>query len=293
MTTTLELIERTRRHLYSGETRDDRDRLTSAIDADDTTIAVEFGRSGIQAGATLGIDLEELYVWDVGANSATVSRGEGASTAATHVDNSVVYINPKFSAFSILQAINDELNALSAEGLFKVSTVSLSYQAGTDAYDLTSVTDLMDVLEVNFDANDGTGRWLSLDRNEWRLRRDLNTDDFASGKALTVNGFVEAGSEMRVSYKAPYTALATVADNVETISGLHSQAHDILPLGAAIRLTAGAEVSRNFLDQSDTRRADEVPPTARLGQMRALLNLRQQRIDAEKRRLYAKYPVIR
>ena len=131
-----------------------------------------------------------------------------------------------------------------------------------------------------------------MDRNEWRLRRDMSTADFASGAALTVNGYVEPGS-MRVTYKAPFASLVTATDNVESVSGLHAQAHDILPLGAAIRLTAGAEIARNFLDQADTRRADEVPGTARLGQMRALLQLRQQRIDAEKARLYAKYPVIR
>lgn len=291
MTTTSQLISRARKRLYT-EVRDERDRLASSMDADDTAITVETGVSGIQRGATLSIDLEELYVWDVSGANVTVSRGEDDSTAATHADNATVYVNPKFSGFAILTAINEELDALSSDGLFKVTTAPLTYQAGTDGYDITSATDIIDILSVQYDTNDGTDRWATVPRDGWRLRRNLSASDFASGMALFVNDYVEPGQAMRVTYKTSYSSLSTMADNVETTSGLHAQAHDILPIGAAIRLTAGGEVARNFLDQWDTRRADEVPPQSRLGSMRALLNLRQQRIESEKARLLAKYPVI-
>lgn len=294
MTTFAQLIEQTKRHLYSAEIRDERDRLAGAIaSAVATSLTVEHSEPGIRRGAVLAIDIEELYVEDVSGATATVTRGEGGSTAATHASGATVWVNPKYSPFSIAQAINDELASLPGEGIFRVRTVDLTYTPGTDAYDLTSVTALDDVLDVEYDANDGTGRWATLPRGSWALRRDLPTADFASGLALTVNGYVASGQALRVTYRSGFSALTAVAQDVETISGLHASAHDILPLGAAIRLTAGAEVARNFLDQYETRRADEVPPGARSGQARGLMLQRAQRINDERARLYAKYPVVR
>lgn len=293
MTLTSDLIARTRRHLYSGEVRDERDKLNGAINASVTSLVTTYNRTGLQPGVMLGMGLEELFVWENASGTLTVSRGENGSTAASHADEAIIRIAPKFSDFAIFTAINAELDGLSAEGLYKVVTATLTYSVGTDAYDLTGVTDLIDIISVNFDANEGTERWRTLDRNEWRLRRDLPTSEFASGLSLTVNGWVSSGQSVVVTYKAPYTSLATTADNVETVSGLHAQAHDIVPLGAAIRLTVGGEVSRNFLSQGDTRRAEEVGAGARAGQMRSLAALRISRIEAEKARLYAQYPVMR
>lgn len=297
MTTVAAVIERTRRHLYSGETRDERNRLSGSLTSSAVGLGLVGSAGGIAIGSTLAIDLEELYVWNVtGGTNCEVSRGEGGSTAATHDAGATIFVNPKFSAFAVLQAINEELVDLSAptNGLFDVGTVTLDYVAGTDAYDLTSVADLIDVISVEYDAVDGTERWRTLPRSAWRLRRDMPSADFPSGLSLTVNGYAESGADMRVSYRKPFAAtLSTLAQVVETVSGIDATATDILSLGAAIRLLAGTEVARNFLVQGDTRRADEVPPQARASQMRALQQLRSARISAEKARLYAKYPVVR
>lgn len=294
MTTLSDLVERTRRHLYT-ERRDERNRLSGAIDVDDTALTLGFDAGGVAKGATLAIDLEEMHVWDVSGSTVTVARADGGSTAATHADLTTIFVNPKFSAFSIMQALNEELSDLSSptNGLFDVGTVSLTYSVGTDAYDLTSVTDLIEIIDVTYDANDGSSRWPSIPRSAWQLNRDLPTADFASGLMLTINGYAAAGQSINVVYKKPYTAFTLLTNNVETFAGVHATAHDILPLGAAIRLTAGAEVARNFLDQGDTRRANEVPAQSRGSEMRALAALRRDRISAEKARLYAKYPVRR
>lgn len=294
MTTVHDVIERTRRHLYGGESRDERNRLNGNITSSATGLGLDFTAQGIAPGATLAIELEELYVWDVTAPNVEVSRGEGGSTAAAHTSGTAIFVNPKFSAFSILQAINEELNDLSSPeaGLFAVGTVTLDYVGGTDAYNLTSVADLLGVLSVSFDTGDGSERWGVLRHGEWRLQRNADTAEFASGLALIVNGYVPSGRDLRVAYRKPFAALSSLAQNVETISGLPATAHDILAIGAAIRLTAGSEVARNFLDQGETRRAGEVPPQARANEMRALAQLRRDRISAEKARLYAKYPAV-
>lgn len=293
MTTLAQLVEQTKRHLYSAEIRDARDKLNGAIDADDTDITSTNSDPAIQRGAVLAIDLEELYVEAISGSTVTVARAEGGSTAAAHASGTPIIINPKYSAWAIFQAINDELAGLPGLGIYRVRTVDLTYAPGTDAYNLTSVTDIDDILDVEFDANDGTGRWATLPRRQWLLRRDLPTSDFASGVALTVNGYVESGQTLRAAYRSGFTALTALANDVEADSGLQASAHDILPLGAAIRLTAGAEVARNFLDQYETRRADEVPPGARSAQARGLTARYLQRIADEKARLYAKRPVMR
>ena len=291
MTTLNDVIERTKRHLHSGETRDERDKLDGAVASADTTLQLVYGRDGAQSGVVLALGLEELYVWEKTDSTVVVSRGQNGSTAEAHSDQAIIYVKPKFSSFSVLKSVNEELDALSADGLYKVSTVALTYVPGTDAYNLTGVTDLIDIISVEYKVNDGSSRWASLPVTQYRLRRDMATADFASGMALTINGYVENGA-MRVTYKAPYSPLSALANDVETVSGLHSQAHDILSIGAALRLVAVSEVSRNFLDQSETRRATEVPAGARGALIRNLASLRVTRLEAEKSRLYAKRPVM-
>lgn len=295
MTLVSDVIERARRHLYSGETRDERNKATAALTTSDTTVGLTYDGPGVQRGAILAVDLEEMYVWSSSSTTATVSRAENGTTAAAHAAGATILVNPKFSPFSILQAVNEELADLSSpvNGLFKVGSVDFTYSAGTDTYDLTGVTDLIDILDVTYDTNDGSSRWPRLRREHWSLARGMQAAEFASGMALTINGWATSGRDINVIYKAPFTALSSLSQNVETISGLPATAVDILSIGAAIRLTAGTEVSRNFLDQSDTRRAEEVPPQARGSAMRALVGLRRERIDAEKARLLAKYPVVR
>lgn len=295
MTLVSDVIERTRRHLHSGETRDERNKTNAALSTSDTAVGLTYEGQGIQRGAVLAVDLEEMYVWAATSSSATVSRGDNGTTAATHASGATILVNPKFSPFAILQAVNEELADLSSpvNGLFKVGRVDFTFNAGTDTYNLTGVADVIDIIDVTYDANDGSSRWPRLRRGEWALTRGMQTGSFASGMSLTINGWAASGRDINVVYKAPFTALSTVAQDVETISGLPASAHDILAIGAAIRLTAGNEVARNFLEQSETRRADEVPPQARSSAMRSLIALRRDRIDAEKARLLAKYPVIR
>lgn len=294
MTTLSDLIERTRRHLYSGETRDERNRLTNPLSNSATTLAVDFDLRGIQPGSMLSIELEELYVWTAdNGGSVVVERAQGGSTAATYAAGTQVVVNPKFSDWAILGAINEELVDLSApeNGLFQVDDVQVTFQPGTDAYDLTGVTDLIRVLDVTFDANDGTSRWQQL--QGWTLKRNLPTSSFASGMALHVTGYAEAGRAINVSFTKGFTTLSTLAQSVESVAGVPATAVDIIPLGAAVRLLAGTEVSRNFLEQADTRRADEVPAQARASQARQLAALRRERISAERGRLLAQYPVMR
>lgn len=287
-----DLIERTRRHLYT-ETRDQRNRLTGALTSNATTLAVDFDLNGIQPGAILAIDLEELYVWSVTASNIEVARGHNGSTAATHAAGSMIYVNPKHSTFAISAALNDDIIDLSspANGLYRVARTAITYDAAIGGYDL-GVTDFIDLIEVAFDINDASRQWPTIPRADWRIKRNMPTATFASGTMLSLNTYAEPGRPLNIVYKAPFVTLSALADDVDD-TGLPSTALDLPPLGAAINLTVGAEVARNFLSQGETRRSQEVPPGARLGEMRGLAAQRATRISAESARLYAQYPVLR
>lgn len=294
MTTFGDLIEATRKHVNS-EVRDQKDRLAVTISDSDTEVNVDFEAIGIQKGARICIDLEEMDVWSANGGTVTVERGVGGTTAAAHTEGATIYVNPKVSTPSIAAALNNDIADLSApgNGLYQVKTVDIVYSGSIHAYDLTGVTSIIDPLELTFNADDSTDRRLVLDQRDYTIRRSQPTDEFASGLALTINGWVKQGATMRLAYKAPFTAMANLADDVLAVGGLPASMHDIPPLGAGINLTAGGEIARNFLIQGDNRRAAEVPPGARSGSMRGLMFRREQRIAAERARLYAQYPVVR
>ncbi len=120
---------------------------------------------------------------------------------------------------------------------------------------------------------------------------DANTTDFASGKQLVLAESVRAGQPIQLSYRSGFTHLVTLSDNVLTVSGLQSEAHDLPPLYAAICLLAGRDIKRSFLNrQPEPRRQEEVPPGAANQAMRPLLERYYTRVTQEVKRLKRKYP---
>ena len=292
MTTLVDLVHETKRHLQSMQ-REPMNKLNAAITADAENVSFLYDASQVQTGSYLQIGLELLYVWavDQSAKTAVVGRGELGSTAAAHAEGDVVTVNPKFPDYTIVKAINDDLRDLSTptNGLFRVRTVELTASATSPGYDLTGATsDVLEVLSVTTRHPGAPRVWSPV--TNYELNRNAHSD-FASGYSFHLADGAYPGQPVRVTYKAAFTALANLSDNVETVSGLPATMHDLPPMGAAVRLVAPREIRRNFIDgQGDSRRAEEVPPGATAASMRALAALRQQRIDAEHGRLAQAYP---
>jgi hypothetical protein len=290
-----DLISETRRHLDSGS-RPEINRLSGAAAAADTTVTLEFAMGGITQGSVLALELELVYVWSVAGQVATVQRGWLGSTAATHADDTVVWVNPRWSDFSIYRALMEEIRSYSSPvvGLYQMKTVDLTYNSARTGYDLTGVTDLIDVYELRWKGYT-TGEWPRIAR--WSLTRDMATSEFASGTALLLYDGAGPGRTIRVRYKAPYGTLsatyATDASDTTSSAGLHTEAHDIPPLGAAARLVAPRDVKRSFTEaQPESRAAADVPPGTSSRAAGALLGLRNQRLREESARLHAKYPPL-
>lgn len=293
MTTFAEVIHRTRARLMTSQ-REAINTLAADPGASGTTVTFT-NPVTFHNGVRISVDLEDMHVVDVASSgtSATVIRGVDGSTAAAHTAGVVVHINPVWTNYQISLGVNDELHALSAptNGLFRIRTVDFDYQPAVAGYDLASLEDYLDIWRVRYDTPGPTNDWPVIPRSMWRVDRAADTTDFASGTALILSQGGFPGQKVRVSYKASFDTLTALTDNVETTSGLHAQAHDILSLGAALRLMSGYEAQRAYTTtQADTRYASEVPPRTASGALIPLIEQRQERIVEEQARLARQYP---
>lgn len=286
MTTTVSsLIETTRRHLY-GMQQGSFNFLTSTIDDNDTTFTFDLPAGGIVAGSIVGIDDEILFVKSVTGQVATVARGWDGTTAASHTAAAIIEVSPRFPRFAIKQALKDEI-ASWPRSLYKQSTIEIAGNTTSRAYNLTSLGSFHDVLDVWRDPYSGSTAPVPI--VGWRLQRDAETDDYASGKALILPAELAEAVALRVTYSAPFT-VSTFADatDVEATCGLAFSMTDIPPYGAAWRLLAPREIKRTFTEsQPEPRTSEEVPAGAALRTAAGMKALRDQRIVEEADRLAA------
>ena len=289
MTTAGNLVDRTVQNLLAG-TVEERNKIASSVNASVTSVPITYSLGSLAEQTVFEIESEMLYVWDVDTanKTLTVERGFGGTTAASHSSGTVLTVNPKFPRWQVLNALNDELADLSSpmNGLFQMKSVDVSYNGSDRMVDLASVTSMIDLYDVRwrFESDD-----YPVVRNV-RLARNLPTTDFSSGFALIFDQGIQSGT-VRVWYKDKYTPFTTEASTVAS-TGATDELVDLLVLGAQIRLLAGREVKRNFIEsQGDTRRAEEVPAGAMNASVTNLLRLRRDRINAEAARLVRQYPL--
>lgn len=293
MTTGQELIEHTRSYLLSSH-RDQQNVLAANYTAGDTSLSFQFAINGMTEGAYLSIGIEVLQVFDVnvGSKTCTVRGAQRGSTAADHATDDLVVVNPEFSDFAIWREINNDLRALSAPGgLYAVGTVAVTYNAAHLGYDLNA-PGLIDVLAVQAEQPDSEKLWPNLRSSQWRVKRNADTSEFASGTSIMFYDSIgQPGRQMRVTYAKEFSPLTTPTDDVATVTGLPDSAIDVPCLGAAARLVGLQESKRVLLgSQRDPRRAEEVPPGAITGASRLLATMRAQRVSEERARLLKRYP---
>ena len=289
MSTVGQIIDRAQRQLMSG-TVEERNKLASSVSATATTLVMTYDLGGMHPGTLIQIDSEIMYVWEStpGTKTVVVERGQNGSTAAAHSASDVVTVNPKFPRNQILEAINDELADLGSpmNALFQVKNLDFTYNASRRQVNLQVIGEIIDIVDVRY-------RYIATDYksvNNAKLMRNMPTKDFPSGYALRVDSIIPS-SEMRVTYKAPFTRVTQENDNLQNIAGFPESAEDILIMGAQIRLVAPREVKRNFSEsQGDTRRAEEVPNGAIANSIVNLIRMRRDRITAEAARLARQYP---
>lgn len=290
MTTAATILNRASRQLLSG-TVEERNKLATTITSSATSVVLSYDLGGFRAGAVFELESELLYVWE--ANTATktltVERGFNGTTPAAHTAGVLATLNPRFPRAQMLDALNADIDDLSstANGLFKVGTVNISYNGSDRQVNLTGATNVIGLIDVRL-------RYMSDDYpviHATRLQRDLPTSDFASGYAVVLDEAVMAGT-LRVRYKTTFTRATSEASDLTTDCGLPSTCDDLVELGVILKMMNAREIKRTFIEsQGDTRRPDEVPAGASRDSIANLLRLRRERIIAESGRLKAQYPI--
>lgn len=301
LSTVANVIDEAKSYLL-GNDREELNTLAAALNASGqtTSTGVTFNTAlgGIRTRAELEIDTEIAYVTAVNQSASSVSLIDGykGTTAANHLINSQVIVNPRFYKHQMINDLNAELDSLSSPsaGLFQIGTADLTYISATRGYNIDA-TNIIDLIDVQAAAATGvTGDWRTV--RKYKLVRSLpttGTGGVAAGAAIMIDYAVASGFPLRVTYKKNFTAVP--ADTLTTAlstTGLPTSCYDILAMGIAIRQNMAREVSRNTTDaEPDPRRAQEVPPGAVLNSTRGLQQKYQARLQEEVARLHALYPM--
>jgi hypothetical protein len=287
VTTVADLIESTRRHLFTSY-RAEFNFLTDTITAAATTLALDISPlTGVGRGTVLGIGDELLFVKSVSTQTCTVARGWQGTTAAAHTSGATVEINPRFPNAIIRDAIRDEIRSWGNQ-LYRVDSYPITATTDT-AYDLP-IDPFIQVLDVRRSST-ADERWKRVTLYE--VDRHANTTSFPSGCALQIQQDIPTGSTIQVTYSAPFD-LTYIEDGIEAVEdiGLAESMLDIPPYGAAWRLLSTREVPRTFADaQPEARRSEEVPPGHNDRTAAGLKRIRDQRLAEETSRLIAKTAV--
>lgn len=289
MTTFQELIDDTYAHLMTGQP-DRLNTLSSNIDNSTQSVSLAQPVRGVDSGSRITIGLEVMHVLSVASSTLTVIRGVDGSTPASHTSGDIIRINPQFTPYIVGKRINQSFNSLTTSGLFQAKSIDFTFTPTQRGYDLPA-SDLIDIITVRYDRPGPEQEWPVIPRPYWRLDQAADTGDFASGNQLVLltGGF--PGHTVRVTYKAPYSQLTDLTDDVASVSGLHAEAHDIPPMWAAVRLLSGRDIKRTFLNrQPEPRRQEEVPPGAAIQSMDAIVALLMERLVQEGNRLKRRYP---
>lgn len=286
MTAVRDVLNEARNHLYRGQ-RDERDKLATAL-TDTTTSTVVSTYSLLKPRSRICIGLEDMYVWSLASATATVDRGQFGTTAATHAAGDVISVNPYVSDAELLSALNRELQALSAEGLYRVATLDRTYSASTVGYDL--VASFNEVHALWWEDSGLTSDYHPI--TAYTVARSMPTDDFPSSTALLIHDAIRPGATIRIQYKAGFNAVSTLVQDVEGISGIHPEAIGLLAVGTALRVAAGKPMRRaNVEGEGNARRAEEVSVSDTISAPGPLRVLRRDLLAAEVTRLSRRYPV--
>ena len=253
--------------------------------------------SAIQPGMVVACELELFYVeTQVSSGSFTVVPGYLGSTSANHTAGVLVYINPRFSDFDILGAINNELDDLTGDkGLFNLAEISLSYNPIQQAYDLTdintstAISNYIEGIALRYKTPLPDRKYRAIPRTRWEVMPFASTTvdaNFPSGYQLILNDTAWPGQNMLFLFKQAFTHLANYTDSFQTVGNVPSEINRIIPLGAAIELMSGREVERNQINsQPDPRLAPEVPPGSVTNSVAGLMREHMAFVSSEQARL--------
>jgi len=289
MTTLADLVNQVSLNLHGfSDDQESRTHLTAAIAAGDLTLPVD-DASGISAGL---IELDDELMWvtgtDVANKTVTVApygRGYGGSVAASHAQYAQVMSSPRWPRTAIKGAINQVINQVYPT-LYAVKTTTTTAVSTRAKYDLP--VDAEGILALSWQLTGPSHEWMPLRR--WRYDSLANTDDFTTGRAVSIFDNMTPGRAIQVVYFARPTTLSANTDTLVG-TGLQASCEDVLVYGATARLIQQYEASRLQLSSvTETERSQFIQAGSATNASRAMYALFSQRLAEERSRLLSLYP---
>lgn len=270
--TTSDLVRAVRSHAQGGA-RHGVNALENPFDNDTPELVVQFPISGLQPGMNLEIDWVEYSLLDASPSTKTltVMPMDDDAPHVVHAAGARITLKPRYTTRRIIEELNNELDQMSGEGLYRVVSVA----ANSDG----SLT-LPDGALVVLDAWSNEEFQRQLPSGFYEI-----TESATGPQLLGPNTLSRATIGCTFNYLPPWENVP-VADT----TGMVPTSLDIPPLGAAIRLLMGTESQRNIIDhQGETRRAGEVPTGGPTQSLQNLAAMRQTRLVSEMARLAQRY----
>lgn len=256
--TLITLVNRIRRLLEdSPETTS----ITEAMNASVTTITVADPRL-TGKGAVLEIDDELLYVvTDPSGYTTEVRRGFRNTTAATHTDEAIVRVNPRFSQANIKEAINVILGnwiSFYAPQLVWDNTTAGNFTSTRDVYAVPTEATGVRGLAYKHPSRAGL---IYVDHSPLE---SYPTDIVSTGRGITVNDTPAVGYAARVLYERPWPQLESDAATVPT--DFPPMFDSLITEGAVLYLMGWRVVPKFRMDESIFVReqSEQVPNTFNL-----------------------------
>lgn len=295
MTTVDDLIDETEAHL-TGLVGGSYNRLSADITSTtQQSIQLEFDAKGVVPGSVIGVGVEDIFVLEASSDVVTKCiRGFRGSTAVTHTTGELITVDPRFTRFRMMKAMQQEVASWGAR-LYAVNGETISLAADTRGYSLAALgSRFLHVIQAQAEPTTiytpNSSTWPDV---EFRVAREMDSSDFSGGNAIFFNDYLYQGTGRRVRLTFAYRfdpSTWTVNSDPVVDTGLAESMLDIPPLGAAWRLMISQEVRRTDSSaQGQSRRAEEVPAAAALQSTQALKAMRDARIAEEQLTLLATY----
>ena len=307
-TTISEVVEGIRRELNSIN-RYEVSTLAANVDADDTVLTLTYDLPpSLRAGAVLTIGWETMRVMaiETAPKEVTVIRGWEGSTAAAHTALDEVWINPRFTATKISEALHDECIGL-PESLYRVATYQAPVTMGLDTIELpeewVTMYGLIDARGRLTDPVTSSAQqrtvWPRIEGRIYRSDPDVWTEGPTTGVYFRpkrrLSYYTGTANVGHILFTAALPFDLTTFDSTQdliTDFGMQASMLDIVKMGVKMRLMPDEEIGRSDRrGQDDNRRAEEVPSGAALRPMQALYNVYLRRRQEETNRLRALYPI--
>ena len=294
MTTLAAVITAAREDYLLAGSYSRRGRLNGALDASTEVVTMD-STAGISIGTKIAVEYEEMYVWEVTSTTALkVYRADGGTTAATHADDTLVFIDPEYSDGKILRAVNAVVEDLRHEpGLYQVGYLDFT-APHTDEMpigahpDASSETGVDHVIEVLMATGDSVEPWQRV--RSWDVIQ-LASDDASPQPVVQVYGASYTSRDIRVVVRQTLGVIGAGTDLEDEVGILNA---DLLAVGAALRLASGRALRRTSLHaQGDARRANEVAAFSTGNAARDLERRYKQLKNAEMVRLIQQFPTRR